>query len=155
MFRWIVRRQYRKAWQAMNGHNYEAILDQLAPRFEITFIGDTSLGGTRTTLTSQRAWFQRLFRLVPDATFEMTSLAVDGPLWNTRVAGSFVVRATVAGQPYTNVFVQLVQLRWGKITGYTVYEDSLRFSRACNAMAAAGLAEALAPALTDGLVMAG
>src|SRR5262245_25280963 len=130
MLHGIVRRQYRKAWQAMNAHNYEAILGQLAPRFAITFVGDTTLGGTRTTVAAQRAWFQRLFRLFPDASFEMMSLAVDGPLWNTRVIGSFEIRATVAGRPYTNTFVQLVSLRWGRIRSYAVYEDSLRFWRA-------------------------
>ncbi|NUR28401.1 MAG: SnoaL-like domain-containing protein [Catenulispora sp.] len=149
MFHAIVRRQYRKAWQAMNAHDYEAILAQLAPEFRITFVGDTTLGGTRTTVPSQRMWFQRLFRLFPDARFEMTSVAVDGPLWNTRVAGSFVIRATVAGRPYTNVFVQLVTLRWGKITSYTVYEDSLRFWHACRDLVAAGIVEAEAPAIAS------
>lgn len=129
----------------MNAHNYESILDQLAPTFSITFVGDTTLGGTRSTVAAQREWFQRLFRLFPDARFEMTSLAVDGPLWNTRVAGSFVIRATVAGRPYTNVFVQLVTLKWGRITSYTVYEDSLRFWRACQDLVKAGVAEADAP----------
>jgi ketosteroid isomerase-like protein len=148
MYRVMVRRQYRKAWRAMNRHDYEAILAQLAPHFTISFVGDTTLGGTRSTPAAQRAWFQRLFRLFPDAGFEMTSMAVDGPPWNTRIAGEFIIRATVDGQPYRNVFVQTVRLRWGRITGYTIYEDSLRFWRACTEMAGRGNDEALAPAIT-------
>jgi ketosteroid isomerase-like protein len=128
----------------MNAHDYDAILRQLGRRFTITFVGDTSLGGTRTTLDGQRAWFQRLFRLFPDASFEMTNHAIDGPPWNTRIAGQFIIRATVAGAAYTNVFVQFVTLRWGKITAYTIYEDSLRFWRATQDMAAHGLDEAVA-----------
>ena len=148
MYRAIVRRQYRQAWRAMNRHDYEAILRQLAPRFAITFVGDTSLGGTRTTQDAQRAWFERLFRLLPDTSFEMTDHAIDGPPWNTRVAGTFTIRATIGGRPYTNVFVQFVRLRWGRITAYTVYEDSLRFWRATQQIAADGVAEAIAPPIT-------
>jgi ketosteroid isomerase-like protein len=147
MHRAIVRRQYRRAWQAMNQHDFEAILAQLAPRFAITFVGDTTLGGTRTSVDAQRAWFQRLFRLLPDARFEMTSMTVDGPPWSARVVGEFTIRATVHGEPYTNVFVQVVRLRWGKILGYTVYEDSLRFWHACRALARRGVDEAVAPAI--------
>jgi ketosteroid isomerase-like protein len=148
MYRAIVRRQYRRAWRSMNAHDYEAILRQLAPRFAITFVGDTALGGTRTTVEAQRAWFQRLFHLFPDASFEMTDHAVDGPPWNTRIAGTFTIRATVGGEPYTNAFAQFVRLRWGRITGYTIYEDSLRFWRATRDMAALGVAEAAAPPIT-------
>ena len=148
MYRMIVRRQYRQAWRAMNEHNYEAILSQLAPRFAITFVGDTSLGGTRTTREAQRVWFARLFRLFPDASFEMTDRAIDGPPWNTRIAGTFTIRATVGGEPYTNVFVQFVRLRWGRITAYTIYEDSLRFWRATQEMATQGITEATAPPIT-------
>jgi len=149
MYQAIVRRQYRQAWRAMNKHDYEYVLRQLAPRFAITFIGETTLGGTRTTLQAQRAWFQRLFALFPDAAFEMTDHAIDGPPWNTRIAGTFTIRATVADQPYTNVFVQFVRLRWGRITGYTIYEDSLRFWHATQQMAGLGIPDATAPPITQ------
>jgi ketosteroid isomerase-like protein len=131
----------------MNEHDYEVVLAQLAPRFAITFIGDTTLGGTRTTINAQRAWFERLFRLFPDAQFQLTGVAVDGPPWNTRIAGVFTIRATVDGAPYTNVFAQFVRLRWGRITEYTIYEDSLRFWRAAQEMAARGVTEATAAAI--------
>ena len=78
MYRSIVRRQYRKAWEAMNRHDFEAIITQLAPTFEVTFVGDTSLGGSRHTKDAMRRWFERLFRLFPDARFELRAVAVDG-----------------------------------------------------------------------------
>ena len=148
MYRAIVRRQYRRAWRSMDKQDYEAILSQLAPNFAVTFVGDTTLGGTRTTIEAQRAWFERLFRLLPDARFEMTDHAIDGPPWNTRIAGTFTIRATVDGEPYTNVFVQFVCLHWGRITAYTIYEDSLRFWRATQQMAARGVTEAAASPIT-------
>lgn len=115
----------------------------------MTFVGDTCLGGTRTTHASMRAWFERLFRLLPDAHFEMTSLAIDGRPCNTRIARTFTIAATVLDEPYKNVFAQHVHLRWGKIAGYTIYEDSLRFERLCDRLAAAGVTEARANPITD------
>lgn len=106
MFRSIVRRRYRKAWAAMNAHDYEAILAQVASTFEIEFIGDTSLGASRRTREAMRQWFQRFFRLFSDARFELRDMAVDGWPWNTRIFGSFAIHATLLGQPHNNVFIQ-------------------------------------------------
>jgi len=62
MYRTIVRDRYKKAWAAMNAHDYEAIVSLLAESFEVRFIGDTSLGGSRHTREAMRAWFQRCLR---------------------------------------------------------------------------------------------
>jgi ketosteroid isomerase-like protein len=153
MYRMIVRRQYLRAWRAMNEHNYQAIIDQLASDFRVTFIGATSLGGTRTSRQAMAAWFQRLFRLLPDARFELREIAVDGPPWNTRIAGLITIRATTPlGEPYENVFVQFVRLRYGRITWYEIHEDSLRFWRLCQRLAEHGIDEAVAPPITDSAV---
>ncbi len=149
MYRLIVRRRYRATWAAMNRHDAEAVIDQLAPKFAITFVGDTPLGGTRTTVTATRAWFARLFRLFPDARFDMRAVAVDGPPWNTRIAGSFTISATACGQPYENVFTQFARLRWGRITGYEIIEDTQLMATTCAAMVAAGVEEAAAAPITD------
>jgi len=152
LFRMIARRRYRRAWHAINAHDYRAILDQLAPGFRVTFQGDTSLGGTRATREAMAAWFQRLFRLLPDARFELREMAVDGPPWNTRIAGLLTIRATTPlGEPYENVFVQFVRLRFGRVSWYEVHEDSLRFWRLCQRLGAGGVPEALAPPITDGV----
>lgn len=150
MFRMIARRQYRRAWQAMNAHDYDAIIRQFASDFRMTFHGDTSLGGTRTTRAAMAAWFERLFRLLPDARFELRQMAVDGPPWNTRIAGLFTLTATTPlGEPYQNVFVQFVRLRFGRISWYEIHEDSLRWSRLCARLGSNGVAEAVAPPITD------
>jgi len=149
MYRTIVRNRYKKAWAAMNAHDYEAIISLLAESFEVRFIGDTSLGGSRHTREAMRAWFQRFFRLFPDARFEMRDVAVDGWPWNTGIFGTFEINATVLGQRYDNVFVQFVKMRWGRVTYYAVYEDSLKFWRAAQEMSRQGIAEAVAPPITD------
>jgi ketosteroid isomerase-like protein len=149
MYRSIVRRQYRKAWEAMNRHDFEAIITQLAPTFEVTFVGDTSLGGSRHTKDAMRRWFERLFRLFPDARFELRAVAVDGWPWDTRIFGSFAITATVLGESYDNVFIQFVKMRWGRVTSYAIYEDSLKFWRTAQAMAAHGFDVATAPAVLD------
>jgi ketosteroid isomerase-like protein len=149
MYRSIVKRKYRKAWTAMNAHDYEAIVQQLAPTFEVRFIGDTSLGGSRRTREAMRLWFQRLFRLFPDARFEMHDVAVDGWPWDTRIFGSFGIKASLLGKPYDNVFIQFVKMRWGRVIYYAVYEDSLKFWRAAQEMSGQGIAEAVAPPITD------
>lgn len=150
MYHAIVKRQYARAWKAMNAHDFEVIVGQFAPRFRMTFIGDTCLGGTRTTRASMTAWFERLFRLFPDARFEMRDVAVSGPPWRTRVAGLFTLRATVLGEPYENVFTQFVTLRYGRIAWYEIYEDSLRFARMCERIAPS-VPEALAAPIVDGV----
>jgi ketosteroid isomerase-like protein len=146
----LARHQYRRAWQAMNAHDYQAILRQLGPDFRVTFQGDTSLGGTRTTREAMAAWFQRLFRLLPDARFELREVAVDGPPWNTRIAGLLTIRATTPlGEPYENVFVQFVRLRFGRVSWYEVHEDSLRFWRLCQQLGSGGVDEAVAAPILD------
>ena len=150
MYRAIVRQNYRRTWRAINAHNHQVVLDQLAPDFRITFMGDTTLGGTRRSRQAVDQWFQRLFRLLPDARFELREVAVDGPPWNTRIAGLLTIRATTPlGEPYENVFVQYARLRYGRVSWYEVHEDSLRFWRLCQRLAEHGVTEAVAPAITD------
>jgi len=79
----------------------------------------------------------------------MRDVAVDGWPWNTRIFGSFEIYATVLGQPYDNVFVQFVKMRWGRVAYYAVYEDSLKFWRAAQEMSRQGITEAVAPPITD------
>ena len=62
-----------------------AIVDGLAPTFSYRFIGDTPLGGTRTTDKAMRLWFERLYRLFPGSQFAPQTIVVEGPPWNTRI----------------------------------------------------------------------
>jgi predicted ester cyclase len=54
------------------------VLDAFAPEFTHRFVGDNAMGGVRTTIDSQRRWFQRLFRLLPDIRFTVDDVIVQG-----------------------------------------------------------------------------
>ena len=66
------------------------MLRLFARRFEHRFIGDDhALGGLRTTLPTTRQWYARLYRLLPDISFEVQRIAVSGTPWNTIVVAEW------------------------------------------------------------------
>jgi ketosteroid isomerase-like protein len=117
--------------------------------------GDTPLGGTRTTKAAMQAWWARLLRLFPGAQFSPQQIVVEGPPWNMRVMTHMVFSAQVPGaagaptMPYQNEFMQLMQLRWGRITSIVTIEDTQRFVDVLPALSAAGSKEATAAPITD------
>jgi ketosteroid isomerase-like protein len=85
----IVRQRVLKLFAAVNRGDAEPVLTAFAPGFEHIFIGDTALGGTRRTLRSTRAWYERLYRLLPDITFDVRRVSVSGAPWNTVVVAEW------------------------------------------------------------------
>jgi ketosteroid isomerase-like protein len=155
MYRTIVRWRVRSLFAEANRGNWQAIVDTLSPNFIYRFVGDTPLGGTRTTKPAMQAWFQRIYRLVPDAKLHPQMIVVEGAPWNTRVmtyvkfAGTLPTVAGATGKPYENEVMQLMRLRWGRITSVITIEDTQRFVAILPALAAAGIADATAPPITD------
>jgi hypothetical protein len=49
MFRALVARRVRTAWEHLARRDYGYVLDQLAPTFTHSFAGDHSLGGARSS----------------------------------------------------------------------------------------------------------
>jgi ketosteroid isomerase-like protein len=155
MYRSIVRWRVQKLFAEANRGNFQAIIDALAPTFVYRFIGDTPLGGTRTTKAAMRAWFERIYRLVPDAQLVPQTVLVEGMPWNTQVMTYVKFRGTLPadggtpGMPYENEVMQLMQLRWGRIVSVLTLEDTLRFAAILPALAAAGITDANAAPITD------
>jgi ketosteroid isomerase-like protein len=155
MYRMIVRWRVRKLFAEANRGNWQAIIDTLDPEFVYRFVGDTPLGGTRTTKPAMRAWFQRIYRLVPDAKLHPQEIVVEGAPWNTRVMTYVKFNGTLppvggdAGAPYENEVMQLMRLRWGRIRSVLTLEDTQRFVAILPALAAAGIADATAAPITD------
>jgi ketosteroid isomerase-like protein len=122
MYKTIVRWRVRSLFAEANRGNWQAIIDTLSPTFVYRFVGNTPLGGTRTTKPAMRAWFQRIYRLVPDAQLHPQTIVVEGMPWNTRVMTYVKFRGTMppvgdsAGAPYENEVMQLMQLKWGRLT---------------------------------------
>jgi ketosteroid isomerase-like protein len=149
MYRAIVARRIRTAWKQLARGDYEYVLDQLAEPFTHSFAGDHALGGERSSRVAQRAWFERLFRLLAGIEFTTEDVLVRGWPWRTRAVALISVRATVAGRPYHNQVAQTIDLRWGRITQIHNLEDTHALAGALERLAAAGIDEARATPLTD------
>lgn len=123
MYHRIVKRRVRTAWAALDARRPEFVVGQLAPRFEHSFAGEHALGGVRRTREAQARWFARLFTLFPDISFHVRDVLVSGPPWRTRAVA--IVDVTLGSLPgYQNTVVQLIELRWGRITRIENHEDT-------------------------------
>jgi ketosteroid isomerase-like protein len=154
LYRSIVRRQVRSLFAEANSGNWTAIVDGLAPSFSYRFVGETPLGGTRTTHEAMRRWFERLYRLFPGSQFEPQRIVVEGYPWNTQIMTYVKIRGTAPNNngvsaPYENEFMQSMVLRWGKITSVLTLEDTQRFVDALPRLAAAGNPDATASPISD------
>ena len=105
MYHAIVRRRIRALFDAVNRGDAEPVLRMFAGRFEHSFLGEHALGGSRTTLSKTRQWYQRLNRLLPDIRFELREITVSGGPWNTLIAVAWdgPTRAPTTCEPTTAV----------------------------------------------------
>ena len=90
-------------------------------------------------------WWERTFRLLPGATFDVREVLVNGGPWNTRIA----VRSQVSGplpdgNRYENTVYQFMTLKWGKVTSVETVENLQVLERALRVVADSGNEEALA-----------
>lgn len=150
MYHQIIRRQVLKLFAAINAGDADPLLKTFAPKFEHAFIGDTSLGGTRHTLQLTRAWYERLYRLLPDIAFDVHRVSVAGSPWNTLAvaewhetnSGTDGVRTTAEG-------IHVVNLVWGRVTRLIICPDTVKLKAALDRLFASGNAEAHASPLVD------
>lgn len=150
LYRAIVAVIVRGYFGELNKGNWQAVNDGLAAEFTYHFHGDHALGGTRRRRATMDAWWQRLFRILPDARWEVQDVLVAGPPWATRVSTHATIRGHLPeGTPYENAFKQRIVLRFGKVVSVETLEDSQRLERAMNALAAKGFEEAVAAPLVD------
>lgn len=150
MYHAIVRSKVRRVFAALNEGDIDPMIRTLAPRFHYRFAGEHCLAGERTQQDDVVAWWGRVFRLFPGALFEVRRVVVSGPPWHTEVATHVQLTATsAAGEGYTNEFVQLMRLRWGRATSVFTLEDTARLERELARLAAAGIDEATAPAIVS------
>lgn len=148
MYRAIVGMTVRRTWSQLAGRNPDAVLRQLAPRFEHSFAGDHALGGTRYTRSSIAAWFDRLFTLFPNLQLSVRDVLVAGWPWKTRVV--VVVDVTHREPDYRNVVVQRLQLKWGRVEQIVEFlEDPRALAVVLRQRAEDGIAEAFAPPIAD------
>ncbi len=149
MYKMIVKRRVKYLLNEANKGNWQAIVDDLADNFSYRFIGETPLGGTRTSKEAMRLWFERLYRLFPNSRFEPQTIVVQGPPWHTSVMTYVKIKGTQPGPgnarvPYENEFMQHLEIRWAKITKIITLEDTQRFVNVLPKLSAAGIADATA-----------
>jgi ketosteroid isomerase-like protein len=149
MYRAIVAQRVRTAWRHLNDRDIEFVLAMFARSFTHRFVGANAMGGVRNSLESQRLWFQRLFRLLPDIEFTVHDVLVAGWPWRTRAVVLVTTRGSSAGIEFENEFAQTIDLRWGKITHINVIEDTEKMGEVLGRLAASGVDEAVAPPITD------
>jgi ketosteroid isomerase-like protein len=155
MYKTLVRAKLRRLFAGASQGNWRPIVDGFDADFSYRFAGNTPLGGTRTTRAAMEAWWSRVLRLFPGARFTPQEIVVEGSPWNTRVMTHILFQATLpkslgaAAVPYENEFMQLMRLRWGRITSIVTIEDTQRFVEVLPRLAEAGLTDATAPPIDD------
>lgn len=121
----------------------------MAPDLEHVFGGDSAIGGARHSADGFQRWLGRVYRLLPDLTFTVRTIVVNGWPWNTRVAVEWHSEATTAtGERYENDGVHVIRVKLGKIQSMHVYLDTARVERTMAVMAAKGVDEAAAAPIT-------
>ena len=145
----IVRNKVRSIFDQINAGNYQPMVDGLGTPFEYIFYGEHALGGRRVSKEAMVLWWERVFRLLPGAQFDIREVLVNGRPWNTRLAVSAHVSGPLPnGETYENTVFQFMTLKWGKVVEVETVEDLQVLERALRVVADAGNEEASAAPIT-------
>lgn len=150
MYHAIVRRRIRALFDAVNHGHAEPVLQSFARDFEHRFLGETALGGARHSLAATRAWYERLYRLLPDISFVLHRISVSGPPWNTLVLVEWTeTNSGTDGIRTENHGVHVARLAWGRMTQLVICPDTIAVKASLDRMALAGNSEAMAAPIVD------
>jgi ketosteroid isomerase-like protein len=145
MYHAIVRRRIAGLFDAINRGDAEPVLRQFAGRFEHSFLGESALGGSRTTLPATRRWYERLYQLLPDIHFDLRNVAISGGPWNTVVVIEWDETNSGTDNVRThNRGIHVVHLRWGRVTKLIICPDTVGLNATLERLGAAGNTEASA-----------
>lgn len=150
MYHAFVRHKIKTAFAGLSAGSIDAITNELSPRATHYFVGSHALSGTRRTPASIRAWYERLLRLLQGISFELHEVRVSGWPWRTQVEaiwtetnhGTDGVKTAAEG-------VNLIEIRWGRVTSVRIYPDTAMLERTLQRIAAKGSTEALAAPITS------
>jgi ketosteroid isomerase-like protein len=140
MYKASVRALMRYSVRKLNSGDFSLLLKMASPNFELAFPGNNSWATmfrpqviSRERHTTHRgveeatAFAQRF--VDEGIQFHIEDILVNGPPWNTRVAlrvRSFVPGKGGGADTYANRAVAMLDVRWGKLTGWEDYEDTQR-----------------------------
>ena len=150
MIRYFAERKLRSIFAAISAGNFWPMIDTLADRFSYRFEGDSPIGGVRTSRASTQLWWERMYRLFPGFSIVVRDVAVAGWPWDMRIHTRLEFRMPLeGGKLYRNDVMQVMRMRWGKVDEVHTLEDTQRCVRLRQWRAEQGVAEALAPPITD------
>jgi ketosteroid isomerase-like protein len=150
MYHHFVQSKVHSTFAEISAGNWEPMIKTMAPAFTYRFYGRSALSGERHTIGALRLWWERAFRLMPRATFDVLDVVVSGGPWSTAIATAVAVHGTFAdGSTYDNVFTQFMHMKWGRITEIRTLEDTEVLQGALDRLADAGFEEAHAAPITD------
>jgi ketosteroid isomerase-like protein len=150
-----VRTKIKNIFEEINSGNSQSMVDSLASEFEYRFIGNSPLGGRRTTKVSMKKWWSRLFKLFPGLKFQLNEIVVQGYPWNTKIMTHMIFRAKIPSlngseyELYENEVMQSMTLRWGRITSIVTVEDTQKFVSILPILAGLGIIEASEAPIND------
>jgi ketosteroid isomerase-like protein len=150
MYHAIVERRLRTVFARLGAGDFRPMVDSLAPAFRYRFEGDSPIGGLRSSRQSLQLWWERMYRLFPGLSFEVRDVVLGGPPWRTRIFTLLdFVKPLPDGTRYTNVVMQRMVMRWGRITEIHTLEDTQRCMRLLAWQARNGKEEARAAPISD------
>jgi ketosteroid isomerase-like protein len=150
MYHYFVERKLRSVFAAMSRGDAWPMIDALADDFVYRFEGDSPIGGVRSSRHSMQLWWERMYRLFPGFSFVVRDVVMAGGPWDTRIHTHLEFLMPLPdGQTYRNVVMQVMRMRWGKVTEVHTLEDTQRCMRLLAWQASLGKGEALAPPITD------
>jgi ketosteroid isomerase-like protein len=150
MYHAIVERRLRTVFARLGAGDFRPMVDSLAPAFRYRFEGDSPIGGLRSSRQSLQLWWERMYRLFPGLSFEVRDVVLSGPPWRTRIFTLLdFVKPLPDGTRYTNVVMQRMVMRWGRITEIHTLEDTQRCMRLLAWQARNGKEEARAAPISD------
>ncbi|MGZ5362179.1 MAG: nuclear transport factor 2 family protein [Solirubrobacterales bacterium] len=94
MWKTIASRKAAGVFEALSEGRWRDTLGDIAPDVHHRFPGDNALGGERHSRAAMERWFERLFTVFPDLSFEVESIWVSGPPWDMWVAIEWIDRQT-------------------------------------------------------------
>jgi len=141
MYKALTRLLVRRSIGSLNAGDPEPLMRLAAPDVEFSFPGDNSWSTmfrpvhkgrdrhpTHLGVTEARAFAERY--VAEGQQFRVEDILVNGPPWRMRVA----IRAHDflpggGGDRYNNRAIDFLELRWGKVVRWEVYEDTERTAR--------------------------
>ena len=150
MYHTIVRRKITAAFAGLSSGRIEAITNELAPNAIHYFVGTHALSGTRRTPETIRGWYERLLRLLNGISFSLQEVRVSGWPWHTQVEAIWTeTNFGTDGIGTSAEGVNLIEIKWGRVTSVRIYPDTAALERTLHRIAAKGTAEALAAPITS------